>query len=184
MTKDELINKYFEWMYNLVCADEYYKNLSYRKLLYFLHDTDFTYTIAMDGNRESDGIGLRYRFGNAYGYEDAIVTSYLDDRPCSVLEMMIALSMRCEEQIMDDPTEGNRLGEWFWNMIVSLGLGSMSDDKFDKRRVKQIVNKFLNREYQPNGKGGLFTVEHTKQDMRTVEIWYQLCWYLDEYLNL
>lgn len=184
MTRDDLINRYFEWMYDLVYDDDCVKNLSYRKLLYFLHATDFTYIIAMDANRESDGINLRYRFGRMFGFEDALIASYLDDRPCSVLEMMIALSMRCEEQIMDDPTEGNRLGEWFWNMIVSLGLGGMSDDKFDKHKAQRIINKLLNREYQRDGKGGLFTVEHTEQDMRTVEIWYQLCWYLDEYLSL
>lgn len=183
MTRDELINEYFEWMYRLVCNDEYYKRLSYRKLLYFLHDTDFTYTIPMDSNRESDGINLRYRFGEACRYEPSIIAAYLDDRPCSVLEMMIALSVRCENQIMDDPIEGNRTGEWFWNMIVSLGLGSMSDDRFEPWTVAHIVDRFLNRNYKRNGKGGLFTVEHCNQDMRTAEIWYQMCWYLDEYLD-
>lgn len=183
MTRDELINEYFEWMYQLVCNDRYYKRLSYRKLLYFLHDTDFAYTIPMDGNRESDGIGLRYSFGRQCGHEDSLVAAHLDDRPCSVLEMMIALSIRCESQIMDDPAAGDRTGEWFWNMVVSLGLGKMSDDHFDRNAVTHIINKFLNRDYKRNGEGGLFTVEHCEQDMRTAEIWYQMCWYLDEYLD-
>ena len=51
MTRDELNNAYFDWMYQLVCDDEYSRGLSYRKLLSLLHDTDFTYTIALDGNR-------------------------------------------------------------------------------------------------------------------------------------
>lgn len=57
MTKNELINMYFEWMYDIVCPD---KKKSYRKLLYFLHSVDFTYLIDMDGNRFEDGIELRY----------------------------------------------------------------------------------------------------------------------------
>ena len=132
MTRDELNNAYFDWMYQLVCDDEYSRGLSYRKLLSLLHDTDFTYTIALDGNRYDDGIDLRYRFGNEQGYRDNMIASYLDNRPCSVLEMIIALAIRLEEHIMDDPDIGNRTGQWFWDMIVSLGLGSMDDSKFDK----------------------------------------------------
>lgn len=52
-----------------------------------------------------------------------MIASYLDNRPCSVLEMIIALAIRLEEHIMDDPDIGNRTGQWFWDMIVSLGLG-------------------------------------------------------------
>lgn len=133
MTRDELNNAYFDWMYQLVCDDEYSRGLSYRKLLFLLHDTDFTYTIALDGNRYDDGIDLRYRFGNEQGYLDSMIASYLDNRPCSVLEMIIALAIRLEEHIMDDPDIGNRTGQWFWDMIVSLGLGSMDDSKFDKQ---------------------------------------------------
>lgn len=179
MTKDELNDKYFEWMYQLVCNDEHLRGLSYHKLLQLLHDTEFTYTIAMDGNRYEDGIDLRYRFGNDCGYSDSMIASYLDIRPCSILEMIIALAIRLEEHIMDDPDIGNRTGQWFWDMIVSLGLGSMNDTNFNKIYAKTIISKFLARDYERNGKGGLFTLEHSKYDMRDIEIWYQANWYLD-----
>lgn len=182
MTKDELNNAYFEWMYQLVCSEQYSRRLSYRKLLYLLHDTEFTYTIPMDGNRAEDGTDLRYRFGYENTYESPMIATYLDNRPCSVLEMMIALAIRCEEHIMDDPDIGNRTGQWFWNMIVNLGLGSMNDEKFNKNHAREIIQKFLNREYRQNGNGGLFTVRHCRVDLRSVEIWYQMCWYLDENL--
>lgn len=181
MTKDELNNAYFEWMCQLI-YDGQAKRPSYRKLLCLLHSTDFTYTIPMDGNRAEDGIDLRYRFGYENKYRDSIVTAYLDDRPCTVLEMMVALAIRCEEHIMCDPDVGNRTGQWFWNMIDNLGLGNMNDAGFDKIYAKKVIQKFLNREYKRNGKGGLFTVKHCRQDMRSVEIWYQMCWYLDEKL--
>jgi hypothetical protein len=93
--------------------------------------------------------------------------------------MMVALSIRCEENIMDDPIVGDRTRQWFWDMIVNLGLGSMYDKNYDEWFIDKTINRFLDRQYEPNGKGGLFTVRNCKHDMRLFEIWYQLCWYLD-----
>lgn len=180
MTKTELKTRYFDWMCRLVCNNTYSKKLSYKKLMRSLDSIDFTYILEMDDNRAEDGIDLRYRFGYEFEYDDAMIASYLDDHPCSVLEMMIALALRCEETIMHNPDFGDRLGQWFWTMIVNLGLGPMTDDRFDRKYVDDVIQRFLNREYEYNGKGGLFTVKHPSRDMRSVEIWYQMCWYLDE----
>lgn len=183
MTKNELNNAYFKWLYRLVCKDNRYKRLSYRKLLAYLYEVEFTYSIAMDGNRESDGIDLRYRFGYERGYDQHLIASYLDDSPCSVLEMMVALALRCEEHIMCDPEYGDRTGKWFWDMIKSLGLYFMDDAHFDREVAENFVSRFLNREYKRNGEGGLFTVQNGARDMRTAEIWYQMCWYLNDILE-
>ena len=102
--------------------------------------------------------------------------------PCSVLEMMIAMAYRGEEQIMDDYNYGDRTGQWFWNMLSSLGLSKMSDLYFDEAYVSDIINRFLNREYEPNGKGGLFTIENTEYDLREVDIWTQFMWYLEDFI--
>ena len=83
---------------------------------------------------------------------------------------------------MTDPDIGNRMGQWFWNMIVNLGLGSMSDSRFDAAYTDDVISRFMNRKYKRNGEGGLFTVERCKYDMRTVEIWWQMNWYLDSIL--
>ena len=64
-------------------------------------------------------------------------------------------------------------------MIISLGLGSQMDYNFNKEYVEKTVNTFLNRKYKRNGKGGLFTVRNCKHDLRKVEIWRQMSWYLD-----
>ena len=180
MTRDILKNEYFDWMYDLVCDGGYNRRRSYRKLLTYLHDREFHYILDMDGNRAADGTDLRYRFAyeNNYGY--ARVARHLDDRGCSVLEMMVALAIRCEEDYMGDPDIGNRTGRWFFGMLESLGLVPMYDSAFDKQIVDNIVDKFLDRKYERNGEGGLFTIYDDRRDMRTAEIWYQMCWYLDD----
>lgn len=129
-----------------------------------------------DENRAEDGIALRRRFACFLGYDD--LSDYLDG-PCSILEMMAALAIRCEENIMDDTSFGDRTGQWFWGMISSLRLGAMDDDHFNKAYVRAVVERFLDRNYEPNGRGGLFTIRNCDYDLRDAEIWHQLCWYLD-----
>ena len=172
--------KYFEWLYNKVINNKMQKNMSYRRLLQFLHSVDFSYTIPRDGNRFGDGINLRYRFGMEKHIDDRIIAQKLDIYPCSVLEMMVALANRIETQIMTNTEAGDRTFTWFFEMLSSLGLSQMQDPYFDEQKAAKICERFLNREYDQNGKGGLFTIYHRDTDMRTVEIWYQAMWYLSE----
>lgn len=182
MNRDELTYNYLDWMYQLVCTMSSSDRLSYHKLFNFLYDIEFTYSIDMDANRADDGVALRYRFGYEQEYNESTIRDYLNTRPCSVLEMLIALSIRCEDHIMSDPEIGNRTGQWFWNMMRNLGLVAMNDINFDESHVGYVVQRFLHRDYTRTGDGGLFTVEHPRNDMRKVEIWYQMCWYLDTFI--
>lgn len=182
MTEKELSKEYFDWMYQLICDRRYLRGRSYRRLLNHLNHIDFQYIMPMDGNRAEDGIDLRYRFGRELDYPEPVISSYLDIRPCSVLEMLVALAKRCEEQIMDDPDIGNRTSLWFWRMIDSLGLSDMIDSRFDPDHTDEIIFRFMDRKYNRNGKGGLFTINHCREDMRNVEIWFQMNWYIDSIL--
>ena len=181
MTRTELANRYFDWMCQLV-TDRRYPSESYRRLLMRLHETEFTYSLPMDGNRAEEGIDLRYRFGREQDISDSMIASLLDIGPCSVLEMMVALSVHCEEHIMDDPDIGDRTGQWFWGMVDNLGLSRMDDQSFDLRRVDGALARLLDRKYGRNGEGGLFTVEDSRMDMRSVEICYQMNWYLNKFV--
>lgn len=180
MTRNSIESHYFDWMYDLVCNTDY-SDLTYYELLSTLNDIDFVYINERDVNRAIDGVDFRYRFGYECGYSNEMIQTYLDTKPCSVLEMMIALAFRIEETIMDDPEYGDRTGQWFWNMIVSLGLGSMCDTRFDRAHVEDVIYRFLNRDYKRNGEGGLFTTQDASHDMRTAEIWYQAMWYLNDF---
>lgn len=177
MSRDDAINEYFDWLIDIVCKDRFSDTVSFRKLLAHLHNVKFRCILPMDRNRAEDGKSLRWRF--AYYHSHIQNAEQYLEGPCSVLEMMIALALHCEENIMDDPRFGDRTGQWFWGMIVNLGLGSMTDNQYDREYVDYIVNRFLDREYEPNGQGGLFTIKDCDRDLRKVEIWYQLCWYLD-----
>ena len=177
----DILNKeYFEWLCDWVCRRDCPQDISYMNLLVRLHNTDFEYTHPNDKNRADDGIDLRYRFALYYekGYSVDFITDMLDG-PCSVFEMLIALAIRCDENIMDAPTKGNRIEQWFWMMIVNLDLGGMYGDLFDEEYVDFVIRKFLDRKYEPDGRGGLFRIRNCKYDLREVGIWRQLCWYLD-----
>ena len=62
-------------------------------------------------------------------------------------------------------------------MINNLGLEPMYERHYNAGYVKNIIARFLNRDYFPNGLGGLFYIPGIKEDLRQVEIWYQMCWY-------
>ena len=94
---------------------------------------------------------------------------------------MAALSNRIEENLMSDWDCGDRTGKWFWEMIHNLGLDKAQDSKFDLQKVSKIIDIFLHREYEPDGTGGLIRIPNCDRDLRTVEIWYQVNWYLSEF---
>lgn len=178
MTNAQLIDDYFLWLTNTVCDSR--ERISYSNLLTYLFDHEFTYILHMDANRAIDGIDLRYRYGRENDIPESKIKSVLDIRPCSLLEMLVALSLRIEETIMDDPDEGNRTDKWFWMMIKNLGLKDETDDIYDEEYVEFVINRFLERLYDCDGKGGLVHIKNPRSDLRYVEIWYQLMWYLSE----
>lgn len=184
MTKDELKYKYLKWMTRLVSDESIYPNGLFNNLISHLHNIEFRYILERDANRTQDGIDLRYRFAYENDIDPFLIDEYLLSDHCSVLEMMIALANRCEESIMDNPSMGNRQSKWFRAMVYSLGLSSMHDyEFFDSEFVDEKINKFMNRDYKTNGSGGLFTVKNPPRDMRDVEIWYQMCWYIDDIIE-
>lgn len=174
--------EYFEWLYEYVCKGRAHEGVSYKKLFEYLHQIEFEFSIPNDINRARDGADLRYRFANSrYGDDVDYILDILDG-PCSVLEMTVALAIRCEETIMDNTGFGDRTGQWFWGMMSNLGIGLMTDDIFDVEIVEEKIYTFLNRNYDPDGRGGLFYINGCEDDLRTVEIWTQLCWYLDKFV--
>lgn len=171
-------NQYYRWLCEKIFSS---KRRHYKRLVKYLHGVPFTYTIRFDENRAEDGFDLRIRFAYEKDYDTKYVLDDMGDDPCSVLEMMVALAIRCEDQIMQDPDIGDRTGKWFWVMVDSSGLNKLTDANFNSYEADTIINRILNRDYGPCGEGGLFYIPRCGRDLRQVEIWYQLYWYLDYY---
>ena len=184
METEQIQKRYFQWLIDKIYDKKITKEKSYKRLLSILNDALFIYQIQMDENRKTDGIDLRYsRFGWENNLNSSIIDQCFDKDDCSVLEMLVALAIRCEENFMQDNDRGNRTAKWFWKMVENMGLMSYDDDNWDEDEVIFIIDRFLNREYEPDGRGGLFYIPDTGVDLRDVEIWCQLCWYLDGYLK-
>lgn len=177
MTRKNTLELYFEWMCKRIDAyDRFMGVVTYDKLLRYLNSVEFTYELPMDSNREVDGEDLRYHFDCASGCD---IYEQLRGLPCSILEMMVALAIKCEDQFMSDEEFGDRTDIWFWKMISNLGLAGYTDDNFNEEEVEEIIDRFLRREYSPDGKGGLFYMPNCEEDLRYIDIWIQMCWYLN-----
>ena len=164
---------YFEWLCQRVDGtkppyDKFYL------LLGELHMESFSWLLDRDRNRALDGIDLRYQYAN-YAGED--VDQELANTPCTVLEMLIALSMDIDDQIMGQPGKPD-YARWFWMMIDNLQLYSQDDESFNRIYVQQRLSDFMNRRISRNGEGGLFPMKRAWEDQRNVEIWQQANDYL------
>ena len=169
---------YFEWMRQKVYDNRHPLSYSYKRLLSYLFSTDYHFTLALDANRASDGIGLRYQYAYEHGIAYSDVESTVRNGPCSMLEMMIALAIKCEE-MMSNSSAGDRTGQWFWLMIVNLGFAGMPDHSFDRTVANYILSRFFDNQYSPDGHGGLFVIERCSTDLRTVDIFTQMYWYIN-----
>ena len=167
---------YFNWLCNII-DDQDFDPSRYQLLLGKLYHTEFTWVIQNDRNRAIDGEDLRSLYSDETGQDPRTVRMELDFQ-CTILEMMVALARRCETQIMEDLFVGPRIGRWIRAMLKSMGLVYDVDDLFDEEYVDYIIDTFLDRTYEPNGDGGLFKVENAPEDMRKLEIWYQMNLYL------
>lgn len=178
---------YFEWLCNLVSIFNR-KRRSYKVLANCLHRKQYYWTLANDDNRAYDGWSLRNTFYHLYKdthLDWEIGPSFLSalDGPCSVFEMMVALSIRCENEIMLDKKKGNRTADWFWAMICNLHLEDCDDRSITDEHVNRIsdaIQRALDRDYDEHGHGAFWTVEHPPKNMKELEIWFQMTAYLRE----
>lgn len=170
---EPLENLYFNWLYNKVCdSSARSPSLKYVNLLRELHSIEYTWIVLGDDNRAQDGCDLRMEFIHESGLEPE--DSWLS-QSCSVLEMLIALSRQAGFQT-DDP-----LKDWFWVMMDNLNLSEFTDARrHNSSLIRDIVENFIWRTYDPTGEGGLFPLEYAESDQRQVEVWYQLSAFLYE----
>lgn len=175
-------NKYFKWLCNLVGFDNNYSILARA-----MHRKEFYSIVKNDNNRAEDGKKIRELFIKDVVISREYSEDYLENilgGPCSVLEMMIALSFRMEEILYECEEDGqDRSVQYFWQMIKNLELDEFTNEEYSEDElfvVDMILDDLLERRYKRSGVGGLFPLRNYKKDQRTVEIWYQMMSYLTE----
>lgn len=169
---------YLDWMSAIAFHDSSERS-QYQSLLHHLHSIPFYFLIPMDENRMVDGIDLRYRFAHDHSLNPEDTMSELgQNNSCSVLEMMVALALKGDERVLYDYETGSKSDYIFKAMLASSQLTDSRNDRFSPEYVSYRVDCILKREYEYDGFGGLFTVNNPRMDMRDVDIWYQMNWYL------
>jgi len=167
-------NRYFQFLSNIVGRN------GYDLLLRHLHRIEFYSLVPNDDNRGEDGKKLRDIFFEEVGY---MASSSLPEGPCTVLEMLIGLSYRVENELAGNP-RGILAREAFWIFIDNLDLAWCDDVGYLNRLAAEIIDDvigvLLDRKYMRNGTGGIFPLLKTRKDQRKVEIWYQMSEYLLE----
>ena len=171
-TEDELEQQYYIWLTNWIPGWQQ----THGKLLQALYETPFRVTLLMDENRVGDGLALRTRFVYETGRPISDRETLKNRRPCGILEVMIALALRFEEEYMRNTEDEDPVGMWFAPMLDSLGLMGDGDGVFEKdqNRINLILLLFLDRAYAPDGRGGLFYIPGVQEDMREIEIWRRM----------
>jgi hypothetical protein len=176
-TATTLDNMYLEWLYTNYIGAVSNRNprSSFWQLAKQLYETPFTWIISDDGNRAERGKELRKEFIRDCDVED-IEINWLQIE-CSVLEMMVSLACRASFESWGEP------GDWFWKFLENLGLNGYNDNVYSKaimQEVDAVIRRWLDREYEKDGVGGLFPRQNATQDQTQLNIWYQMQGYLLE----
>ena len=167
-------NAYYSWLVGLI-GDDYVAG-NYQKLLWKLFTTDYIWELDYDRSRAADGLYLRREYSRASGI---VIDIVMQNRNCSMLEMLVALARKAEYDIMHDPDYGDRSGQWFWTMLQNLGLDIYDDWHYFENEVDRILDVFLHRRYERSGVGGPFPVVGCHTDLRSKDLWYQMNAYLE-----
>lgn len=172
MTNEPLEQLYLSWLCaKVLIVKNPTPSLTYDTLFKTLQNTEFVWLLTGDDNRAEDGKELRREFLILADIPDDV--EWRTIIPCSVLEMLIAFSRRCEDN------SAWSAKEWFWQFLDNLNLKEVNDAaRVEPEEIQEVLELFLWRQYPPDGDGGLFPLSRPHRDQREVEIWDQFCDYL------
>ncbi len=161
-------NDYYRWLVEQIVDEEHPEDL-YSLLLNALNTSVFYAALPDDKNRIGDGKSLRSNYAYLSGKE---IPAELAISDCTVLEMLFALSLRMERDIVGEP-DYLVPQKWFWTMIRNLGLEDMVNGNFSRGDFEIIIDKWMNRQFTKNGKGSIFYVPCPVFDFRKTGFWDQ-----------
>ena len=144
---------------------------------------EFQDIVELDHNLISNVVDMQNEFANERGF------AYPEDNHViSVFEVLAVMAIKAEDELMTNGDYGDRTPVWFYAMLHNLELDAYPDYIWNrrneneiKREIEDIMVRFLNREYNYDGSdGGAFVLRHPREDLRGVDLWYQLLWWLSE----
>lgn len=141
MKNGDIWDLYFQWLLRKIGVE--WETTNYRKLYLALYDTDFLIAHPRDENRGLDGLYLREKF-----VKETKVTKGLDEflnvGPCSVLEMLVAFSIRIDAEWDGEPGNPDP-GRVFFRMIKCCSLDKFRDRKWNGEKVNDILWKVMKK---------------------------------------
>lgn len=174
--------EYFIYLMRMSHLNRYPEKI---KLFKNLHNIKFTYLLDRDENREADGIDLRNDFEIPQKYNVEIDEAFYAHW-CSVLEMLIGLGIRVDNEYIGDPSEPHP-EEFIMEMLENLELDDYYNFVFEsanyaseEAKVRKIVKRWLDRRFDCCGNMSPFPVNSDKRDQRELEIWDQMNSYVYE----
>lgn len=182
-----LNDDYFEWLYSMFGHRPGNNKYEYHILFKTIHRIGFYWLLPNDENRAVDAYELRHQYYNlrqAQTNEELPAFDEVYTGDCTALEVLCALAIRFERDVMHDDGVGDRSIFWFWDMMGNLGFTKMYDGAItqqDQLTVKHRIYEWLDRAYDANGHGGLFPRTNPYlPDQRDLEMWYQMNGYYSE----
>jgi hypothetical protein len=168
---------YTFWLLSSLTSEE--GDNTYYFLAIVLNSIEFYYTMPEDENRALDGINLRKSYSN--NTEDDIFE--IMSCGCTALELLVALSMH-----MNNITyyPGDNESAWFWIMLENLDI-RISDKDWPKQDsldiIKSNLSRWFDRKFTKKGKGSPFPMKKCQEDLRHVNMWDHMQWYIGEILE-
>jgi len=160
MIENKYEYNYFKWISTKVDVHE--------KILLEMYNVPFAWTVLGDKNRAYDVKDLRLQYIHNTG--KSMPEGWADEQPVSVLEVIYRF---CQTADFETDIEARH---WFSTIVNNLDLTLDLSD----RDIRDVLQRFIWREYDSNGYGGMFPLEHPNEDQRKVEIWYQFQAYLHD----
>lgn len=165
------VTNYIRWLCDDVGLNyDIYSNVASTLLTYEFNDE-----IDNDINRTFDAIAIREEFERDY---DVMLDIHTDES-AGLLEVLVSLARRAAD-IMYDAHGEDKTDHYFWLMFCNLGLDKYDDGRYSHQKVVDICRKFNKRDWDGHGKGGPFVIKHPPLDIKSVEIWSVMNWYLTE----
>lgn len=176
---------YFEWLCNIVGAVPNYNGVSYFRLCDTLHKIN--YKVNMDDrnyNRAYDGLCLRRQYVQNFD-DNSDYGSASNRGPCTMFELLVALSQRISFIIGTDDNRNNP-SVCFFILLKNLRIAKYNDEIFDQLNgeffVSEAANRVIFEQYDSSGNGGLFPLRHPSEDQHKKDIWYQMhAWIQENY---